>query len=521
MSQAPSDLPANPAGPSANDGAAPSQSSDSTIHVHTRKQIARTFDYRLMPILFLAFLFFFLDKSNIAFARIHGLELDLQLDQYQFNIALVLFFVPNFILNIPGNLVLRRVGGARWLSCLIFVWGVVTFFTAFIKNIRGLYVTRIFLGIAESSFLGGALIYLGFFYSQDELIMRIGVLYAASPLAGFLGGFLAGGLSRIDTEFPVNGFSRWPWIFIAEGAATIVLGLLAFWLLPNTPAQFLRGKGMDASIERPLPSATPVEDAGAAKNTALALDHNDRLSAKLFKRAIFNPMTIIMAVGAFFSIEAIYSYALFLPTIIHTMGFRALTASLMTAPPNFIGFVGTLLVCYRSRKSGLTGSYLKACSFVGCLGFLFLLVGGLTGEPGERTTIILQYIGTFFVSGGVHPLPPLALTWLHINMSPHYVRAIALGFVFTVGNLAPFLASFTYIRSEAPAYARGHAINLGCLIGLFLISIATPWWMRNENAKRDDGDRNYRMDNVRWQGRPREEYERELGCLHPDFRYKI
>ncbi|KAH6661526.1 major facilitator superfamily transporter, partial [Plectosphaerella plurivora] len=403
-----------------------------------------------MPILFLAFVFFFLDKANIAFARIHGLEEDLDLGQYEFNIALVVFFVPNFILNIPGNLLLRHIGGGRWLSGLILAWGIVTLSTAFIQDKSGLYVTRIFLGVAESSFLGGALIYLGFFYNQTELISRVGLLYAASPLAGFLGGLLAGGLSRISN--PVNGFGSWPWIFLAEGAATIALGAFAFALLPNTPADFMRWKGMAVTAERQSTPVASVEDKSVAKDITLHRQPDDQLSWKLCKRAIFNPMTMIMAAGAFFSIEGIYSYALFLPTIVHTMGFRALTASLMTAPPNFVGFIGTILICKTSRKTGLTGKYLMGCAVTGLVGFILLLVGGRIGYPGQTRTVAVQYTGTFFVSLGVHSLAPLALTWIHINMAPHYVRAIALGFVFTVGNLAPFVASFTYIRSEAPSY---------------------------------------------------------------------
>lgn len=56
-----------------------------------RRSLVRKYDYRLMPISFIAFFFFFLDKSNIAFARIQGLEQDLRLTDHQFNTALSIF----------------------------------------------------------------------------------------------------------------------------------------------------------------------------------------------------------------------------------------------------------------------------------------------------------------------------------------------------------------------------------------------------------------------------------------------
>lgn len=485
---------------------------DETITTHhpapstspSRRRLVRTLDRRLMPILFLSYLFFFLDKSNIAFAYIHGLARDLRFVEDQFNIALVVFFVPNLLLAIPGNLLLRRVGGARWLSQLMVAWGLVTFCTAFVKDARGLYITRVFLGAAESSFLGGTLIYLGFFYDQAELVLRVGLLYAASPLAGFLGGLLAGGLSLIDLPFPTSQFQRWPWIFLVEGAATIVLGLLALWLLPNTPAE------LSGTEQTPH----PAED---ARDKSTLTD--DRLSWKLCKRGILNTMTMLMAAGAFFSIISIYSYALFLPTIIREMGYRAVVASLMTAPPNFVGFVGTVLLCEASRRYRRTGVFLIFCAAVAAVGFALLLTGGRL--PGRLVLVVLQYAGTFLVSLGVHPLAPLALTWLHVNTSPHYVRAVALGFVVTVGNFGPFVASFTYIPREAPQYTRGHAINVASLVCLAAVSFVFRAWARRENARRDAGRRDYRLGQERWQGRPREEYEMELGWLHPQFRLRI
>ncbi|KAG7110137.1 putative transporter C11D3.18C like protein [Verticillium longisporum] len=473
-----------------------------------RKSLVRKYDIRLMPVCFITFLFFFLDKANIALARINGLEEDLGLTSIQFNIALMLFFILNILFNIPGNLALRLVGGGNWLPLLIVSWGIVTTLTGFVTSFGGLCVTRVFLGLAESSFMGGVLIYLGFFYTPDELISRVGIFYSSAPLAGSVGGLLAGGLGRVR----LNGYNGWPWIFFIEGALTVILGIVAYCFLPNTP--------------RDTRSLTDRERTLALRRMHINPDEKpakDHLQFKTVKRAIFNFMTLIMSIGAFFSIEAIYSYALFLPTIVQTMGFKSLQASLMTVPPNFVGFLFTLGICCWSRHIRRTALPLNVCCILGIIGFVLLLVGGQTGSGPMKVSAPVQYTGTFFVAMSVNALPPLALTWMTINARPHYVRAIALGFVLTVGNLAAFLASFTYIKTEAPAYIRGHAINLGCLTGLLAIGIITPLWMRSENHKRDRGERDHRLDEARWvaAGQTKEQYELQLGWLHPGYRYKI
>ncbi|KAM0282118.1 hypothetical protein ACHAQH_003158 [Verticillium albo-atrum] len=494
-----------------------------------RTSLVRKYDCRLMPICFATFLFFFLDKANIALARINGLEDELGLSNMQFNIALMLFFILNLLFNIPGNLALRRVGGGNWLPLLIVSWGTVTTLTGFVTNFDGLCATRVFLGLTESSFLGGALIYLGFFYTQDELISRVGIFYSSAPLAGSVGGLLAGGLGRIK----INGYNGWPWIFFVEGALTVILGIVAYCLLPNTPREATFLTDMERTLALHRLNSQDCQyylNASASNDAELQSTANpdekpakDQLTPRTVKRAIFNFMTIIMSIGAFFSIEAIYSYALFLPTIIKTMGFEALQASLMTVPPNVFGFIFTLALCFWSRRTQRTAFPLNVCCILGILGFTLLLVGGQVGPGPSEISTPVQYTGTFFVAASVNALPPLALTWMTINARPHYVRAIALGFVLTIGNLAAFLASFTYIKTEAAAYVKGHAINLGCLTGLLAIGILTPLWMRSENQKRDQGKRDYRLDEARYAaaGQTKEQYELQLGWLHPGYRYKF
>lgn len=50
--------------------------------------------------------------------------------------------------------------------------------------------------------------------------------------------------------------------------------------------------------------------------------------------------------------------------------------------------------------------------------------------------------------------------------------------------------------------------------------MSIPIWMTKENKKRQRGERDYRLDPARYNGLTKEEYELQLGWLHPRYRFK-
>jgi hypothetical protein len=77
-----------------------------------------------------------IDRVNISAARVAGMDVDLRLDiGARYTIALVVFFPPYFFLELPSNIVLRKVGSANWLSFIALAWGKF----AFIHSSSGTY----------------------------------------------------------------------------------------------------------------------------------------------------------------------------------------------------------------------------------------------------------------------------------------------------------------------------------------------------------------------------------------------
>lgn len=153
------------------------------IHISILEQKSQLIPYRLLA---------FIDRSNIGNAAIDGLLVDLNIDTgTKFNIALLVFYIPYILVDIPANWIVKRVRAGFYLPTLITAWGIVSTCIGFTKSFAGLVVTRMLLGLFEGGLLGAIVIYLAMFYRRHQMMYRIGLSYCAAPLSGAFGGFLA------------------------------------------------------------------------------------------------------------------------------------------------------------------------------------------------------------------------------------------------------------------------------------------------------------------------------------------
>jgi MFS family permease len=84
-------------------------------------------------------------------AAIAGMTVDLKLYVgARYSIALLMFFIPYCIFELPSNILLRRVGAAVWLGSIALLWGCVMVGMGFIHDWRVLVVCRTILGFFEA-----------------------------------------------------------------------------------------------------------------------------------------------------------------------------------------------------------------------------------------------------------------------------------------------------------------------------------------------------------------------------------
>ena len=110
----------------------------------TRRKIA----LRILPFLFLLYMVAYLDRANVAFAKL-AMSGDLGFSDAVFGFGAGIFFLGYFLLEIPGALIVERWSARIWLARIMITWGLCTVFVGFVHTANQFYITRSLLGIAE------------------------------------------------------------------------------------------------------------------------------------------------------------------------------------------------------------------------------------------------------------------------------------------------------------------------------------------------------------------------------------
>ena len=201
---------------------------------HLEKLLVAKIDLRLLPMLIIMYLMNYLDRNNIAAARLAGLEDELQLTGTQYLTALSILFVGYLLMQVPSNLFLNKIGKpALYLPAVMVVWGTISAATAAAQSYGGLIAIRFFLGFVEAAYFPGCLFFLSSWYTRKELGFRTAVLYSGSLMSGAFSGLITAGITgNLDGK---RGLRAWRWLFIIEGVITIFIAFIAFFILPNFP----------------------------------------------------------------------------------------------------------------------------------------------------------------------------------------------------------------------------------------------------------------------------------------------
>lgn len=148
-------------------------------------------------------------RVNIANANVYGLTTELGFVGNQYNIALVIFFVPYVVFEIPSNILLKKFNPNVWLSMNMFLFGFTTIMQGLVKNFSGLLACRFFLGVFETGMFPGAFYLIGMWYRRHEAQKRYTFFFSSTTLAGAFGGLLAAAIGKMSGK---AGYSGWRWV---------------------------------------------------------------------------------------------------------------------------------------------------------------------------------------------------------------------------------------------------------------------------------------------------------------------
>ncbi|KAH9217344.1 major facilitator superfamily domain-containing protein [Leptodontidium sp. 2 PMI_412] len=421
-------------------------------------------DLVIMPCLVIMYIMNFLDRQNIAAAKLADIDVDLGLSDVAYQTCVSILFVGYISMQVPSNIIVGKVKfPAVYISAAMAVWGIISACMAATHNFTGLMLGRFFLGFVEAVFFPGALYFMSLFYNRQQYTLRVAILYAGSQLGNAFGGLLAIGILKLDG---VHGIHGWRWLFIIEGVATVGLAILFVFILPNSPKN-VRGH---TDLEREWVTYNFAKDQGQE-------DHSDEISAyKGFMMALVDPKTWLL-LGLLSSIFIAAAVSNFFPLVVATLGYDRETTYGLTAPPYILSVISMLCVGFHSDKK--QERYLHiVCPLLVTLVANIIAISTL--NTGARYTAMMLMPASFYSATAV------VLSWIAGSLNqPAIKRASAIALINCLSNTPNVWTSYLYY--SAPRYLTAFLVNMAAAALAILFATATRYYLRRQNVKMDKG----------------------------------
>ncbi|KAI3338461.1 putative pantothenate transporter [Ustulina deusta] len=429
------------------------------------KKLVRKIDLFILPIIGILYILNYIDRQNLAAAKLQGILEDLNLSTQEFATAVSILFVGYLPFQIPSNLLITKISRPGMYICTAtFIWGAISAATAVVKTYQQLLAVRAVLGIVEAVFFPGAIYYLSAWYTKTELGKRIAGLYIAQQVGNAFGGLFAAAILKLDGA---HGIAGWQWLFIIEGSATVGIAAICAFIMPEFP----HNSRILTETERAFAVWRIESEAGAAEGT------EKESILRGFAKALSDPKLWLLILCNLLS-QAQGSIANYFPTIVASLGFNRTLSLLLTAPPYVLaGFVYYGLMFFSDQKN--TAYPL----IIGCISISIVLYIIL---------LTTQNIGALYFSMVLLPFAsvgPQLLMYKTISLHlarPISKRAVASALVNALGGTSNIWASYLYY--EPPHFYAA----FGTLTGAAVLFIATitlyRWVVRRENKRLDSGD---------------------------------
>ncbi|TFY62669.1 hypothetical protein EVJ58_g3717 [Rhodofomes roseus] len=448
------------------------------------KRLVRKLDVRIMPIACILYLFAYLDRSNLGNARLQGLPQDALGGDPTGNLygwVNSVFFISYILCQIPATVISKLFPPRTWIGCFAIGWGVCSTLCGSSAPASGSEYSK---QDSDPAFPSTC----HFFYTKEEMGLRMAYWFGFAAVAGAFGGLIAFGVQHAHAAI-----ANWRLLFLIEGSPTILLGIATLFLLPNRPEEtsYLTEDERALAIQR--------MNRGTSGDTGRVLKKKHILAAFLDWR--------IYAVGViYFGANcALASISAFLPTIIATFGYTDAVAQLLTVPPYAVAAVFLCLNSYVSDRLQSRGVFVAYVSAVGGLGYILLLT--VMGNTHVR------YFAVFCITSGTYTVIGIVIAWFSHNLGSETKRATGIPMYMAIGQCGSILGSKIYPTTDGPHYIKGLAVCCALLILSSLVALVLSISYRLENSRRD-----------KLYGRPDPDATvdtSELADAAPNFRYVV
>jgi sugar phosphate permease len=415
------------------------------------KRVYRRVTRRLIPFLFLCYIFAYIDRVNVGFAKLQ-MQQDLGISDAVYGVGAGIFFIGYFFFEVPCNMILQKIGAKYWLGPIMIVWGVVSACTMFVKSAAEFYTVRFVLGIVESGFFPGVILYLTFWYTSKHRAKMVAAFMTAIPLSGVIGAPISGWL--LDRMTSVGGLRGWQWLYIVEGVPSVLAGIAAMFFLEDSPQ---KAKWL----------------ADGEKLLLLNRLHEEEMAKRLVApghhrlRDAFRGYRVWLLCAVYFGIVmGNYGIQFWLPQIVKdTLTKDPWHIGLLTMIPYAIGTVTMVWVGHHSDVTQERRWHVALTCFVGAIGLASSAIPGISGVLG-LLALTVATAGLVSASSTFWALPTAYLSGS--------AASAGIAWINSVGNLGGYVSPFVVgkLRDSTHSMTPALLVLSGCSLVVGLITAA-------------------------------------------------
>ena len=386
--------------------------------------------WRLLPFLMACYFVAFLDRVNVGFAHLQ-MSKSLGMSEAAFGFGAGVFFIGYFLLEVPSNILMERLGARVWIARIMLSWGLISTSFGFIPQLSGyvglrpdlcFYLLRFLLGLCEAGFYPGVVFYLTRWFPSAYRARMIAFFMLAVPVSSVIGAPLSGLLLNVTGL----GMEGWQWMYILEGLPSMLLSIVVYFYLTDHPrnAKWLQKDEIDWLVDMIAQEQILVGETA----------HSG------FMKMMFDVRILMCSFANFSKQGATYSITLFLPALITQLGYSNAQTGFILAFPPFIGAIGMVLFSRHSDRTGERKFHVAAA--------LLMLAGGIAGgallhDPVIRLLFFtLANIGSVSLGPMLYPIPASFLSRGTVAAGIAVISSLgALG-----GFFGPYL--FGYMKTQ-------------------------------------------------------------------------
>jgi len=402
---------------------------------------------RILPFLFTLYIIAYLDRVNVSFAALQ-MKSALGLTDSVYGLGAGIFFAGYLIFQVPSNLVLERVGARRWVSLLMIAWGIVSSGMMLVHSPGTFYACRFLLGAAEAGFFPGLILYLTYWFPRSARAGSISGFMAAMPLSGVIGAPISGALLSLHGR---GGMQGWQWLFLVEGAPAIILGVVVWFLLTDSPkhAAWLNHEERDC-----LAAAIQRESVPTSSQRGSFLAH-----------IILRSETWLLC-GAYFTLLwASLGVGLWLPEMVKSFsGYSDWMVGVISTIPFLSAFIAMMIVGTRSDRAGRPHLYFAGSAFAGAAGLLLTI---------PSHSVLLSTVFLSIAVAGIYSAfgPFWAMPGGFLSGS---MAAAGIAFINSLGNCGGFFGPFVggLVKQRTSSFFAGTFILASMLCISAILALA-------------------------------------------------